>query len=288
MAALSSFLSLACSRLSVAHALVELLLLRGRLDPEVLGGEARLLDGLVDRRERRLIAFDLLGERLVLLAHVDHVARLGEDVGERAAGQEGLEQRRPVGVVGAPDAQGELVLLIGETGGLLGLLRRELRQLRIELLAACDQRGVGRLDLLDLLLHARDALLDRDEVGVDRLELGLGRRDVLGDVALERVQPGDLALLLLDLLLELRLAGACFRQLVSVGVRRIGGSAERPEQERQSEEEEEESATRTLVLSRRVPGDGLLLVADTHQARVDIVGVRSPFLSHWGGAGHVD
>ena len=170
----------------------------------------------------------------------------------------------------------------------VGLLRREPRQLRIELLAACDQRGVGRLDLLDLLLHARDALLDRDEVGVDRLELGLGRRDVLGEIALERVQPGDLALLLLDLLLELRLAGARIRQLVSVGVRRIGGSAERPKQERQSEKEEEESTTRTLVLSRRVPGDGLLLVADTHQARVDIVGVRSPFHSHWGGAGHVD
>jgi hypothetical protein len=145
-----------------------------------------------------------------------------------------------------------------------------------------------RLDLLDLLLHARDALLDGHEVGVDRPKLGLGRSNVLGQVALERAQPQDLALLRGDLLLELRLAGARLRQLVRVGARRIRGSTERSEEERESEKQKEEATVGPRPLSRRVPGDGLLLLAKSHQAGDDIAGkgLRDSRLGR--GAGHVD
>ena len=96
--------------LEVAQARVELALLGGRLLAQVVGPVARVLDVLVQRGERLLVVGDLLGERLVLLADVEVVAHLGEQVGERPARQERLEQRGPVGVVGAADAVGEEAL----------------------------------------------------------------------------------------------------------------------------------------------------------------------------------
>ena len=103
-----------CASLSSLRLLFERHLLGGRLDAQVVGlrpGSPRRSGGAP--RASSWSCDDLLGEGLVLLADVDVVAHLGEEVGERPARQERLEQRRPVGVVGAPDAVGEQGLALG-------------------------------------------------------------------------------------------------------------------------------------------------------------------------------
>ena len=193
----------------------------------------------MERRERLLVLGDLVGERLVLLADVDVVAHLGQQVGERAARQERLEERRPVRVVGAAEAVGEERLALGQLGPLGGLARLDVDQLRVERLELLDERGVVGLDHLDLGFHALDLDLDRVEVGVDALQLVGRLLDAVREVRLERVELLDLGPLLLDLLLELRLARLRVGQLVTAddaGGRRRRGHADQPDHEREEEE----------------------------------------------------
>ena len=107
-----------------AHRLVEIALLGGGLLAQDVGPCSRVGHRLVDRRERLLGLGDLVGEGAVLLADIDVVGHLREQVGERATGQERLERRRPVGVVRAADAIGELGPALGELDPLRGFLRR--------------------------------------------------------------------------------------------------------------------------------------------------------------------
>jgi hypothetical protein len=72
--------------LETAHRLVEIALLGRRLLAEHVRSVARVGDVLVDSSERFLRLGDALRERLVLLADIDVVAHLGEEIGERAAG----------------------------------------------------------------------------------------------------------------------------------------------------------------------------------------------------------
>ena len=131
---------------------------------------ARVLGRLVERGERGLVLRDLVGERLVLLADVDVVAHLGEHVGERAARQEGLEERRPIGVVGAPQALGEELLADRQVGLLGDLLGLDDDQVGVERLELDDEVVVVAPDHVDLGFHRGDLDLDRGEVGVDALE----------------------------------------------------------------------------------------------------------------------
>ena len=135
--------SWALAALSAARLCVERALLGRRLVAQVVGPRARV------RRSSGgatasvcLVDGDLVGERLVLLADVDVVAHLGQQVGERPARQERLEERGPVGVVGAPDALGEERLALGELGRAWrppGPRRRPAAQSRL-----CELRRPGR------------------------------------------------------------------------------------------------------------------------------------------------
>ena len=99
---------------------------------ELAGVEARLGDRLVERGERRLVLADLGGEGLVLVADVDEVADVGQGVRERVGRQDGLEERRPLAVVGRPDVLGEEGLALGELGRLCVLLGLDLGELGVE------------------------------------------------------------------------------------------------------------------------------------------------------------
>ncbi len=151
----SSVLSGRLGVLEVGQALVELGLLVDGLEPQLLDPVLRVDDRLMDRRERLLVVDDLVGELLVLLTDIDVVAHVGKDVGERPARQEGLEERRPTGVVGGPYALGEKRLAPCEFDLLRTLLRLDLEQLRVKTGELHDERVVLRLDDLDPVLHRR-------------------------------------------------------------------------------------------------------------------------------------
>ena len=125
----------------------------------------------MERCERLLVEGDLVGQRLVLLADVDVVAHLGQQVGERAARQERLEERGPVGVVCAPHALGEHRLAVRELATLGLLAGSDHHERRVETPHLGDEAGVIGLDHVDLVLHHVDLVLDRGQVDVDALEL---------------------------------------------------------------------------------------------------------------------
>ena len=201
--------------LEVGQALVEDLLLGGRLGPQLAGVEAGLADRLAEREERLLVLGDLLGEDLVLVADVDEVADVGDRVGERIGRQDRLEERRPVAVVGRPDVIGEERLALGELGRLRVLLGLDLRKLGVEIGELGDLRVVDRPDRVDLDRHALDLGLDVDQVGVDPVELGRGGLDDDPQVGLEPVELGDPGLLGLDLGRDRLLPGEGVRELVA-------------------------------------------------------------------------
>ena len=188
----------------LAQALVEGSLLGRRRLAQVVRLGARVLGRLVERGERGLVLRDLVGERLVLLADVDVVAHLGEHVGERAARQEGLEERRPIGVVGAPQALGEELLADRQVGLLGDLLGLDDGQVGIERLELDDEVVVVAPDHVDLGFHRGDLHLDRGEIGVDALEDAGGVLDLRGELALEGRQLGDHLRLGGHVLLDLR------------------------------------------------------------------------------------
>jgi hypothetical protein len=101
---LLELLELGLGVLEGQQARVERSLLGGRLLAQVVGPGPGVLGRLVERSEGLLVDGDLVGQRLVLLADIDEVAHLGQQVGERSARQERLEERGPVGVVRAPHA----------------------------------------------------------------------------------------------------------------------------------------------------------------------------------------
>ena len=165
--------------------------------------------------ERLLVLGDLDGERLVLFADVEVLAHLGQQVGERAARQEGFEERGAIGVVGAAEAVGQERLALGELGALGRLLGFDADELAVERRELLDEPVVVGLDDRDLGFHALDLDLDRGQVRVDALELVGGLLDAVGQVRLERVELLDLGLLGGDVLLELRLLGLRVGQLVA-------------------------------------------------------------------------
>jgi hypothetical protein len=174
----------------------------------------------VERGERLLVLNDLEGECLVLLADVDVIAHLGQQVGEGAARQERLEERGAVGVVGAPDTIREQRLALDQLGLLGHLACSHDHELRIEALDLGDEVFVVGLDHIDPGLHVVDLDADLLEVGIDAAQLGGRVLDLGREGALERVEVRDLCLLLGDFLLQLR--GACLRvgQLITLDSRR--------------------------------------------------------------------
>ena len=224
----------------VGQALVEGSLGGGRLLAEIVGPRTRVEGRLVELGERLLVLGDLDRKRLVLLADVEVLAHLGQQVGEGAARQERFEERRAIGVIGAAEAVGQEGLALGEFGPLGRLLRFDADELAVEGRELLDESVVVLLDRRDLGLHALDLDLDRVQVGVDALELVGGLLDAVGQARLERVQLGDLRLLRRDVLLELFLLGLRVGQLVAAddpGGRRRGGHAEQPDHQREEEKE---------------------------------------------------
>ena len=225
------------------EARVERALLGGRLLAQLVGPRARVLGLLVERGQGRLVERDLVGQRLVLLTDVDEVAHLGQQVGERAARQERLEERGAVGVVGAADALREQSLALGELRLLGDLARLDDHELRVEALDLRDERVVVGLDHVDLGLHVRDLHADLGEVGVDPAQLRGRALDLRGQGALERVEVRDPLLLGRDFLLQLRLARLRVGQLVASDARRRRGRTEQPHDQREEEKEGTEPAT---------------------------------------------
>ncbi len=191
----------------------------------------------MDRLERLLGLGDAVGQRLVLLADIDVVAHLRQQIRERPAGQERLERRRAIGVVCAAHAVRELCSLLGELEALLVFLRGHLSQLLIHVRELCDEVRVVRLDLVDLGLHPRDLLADRIEVGTDLGELVLRVRDLGRESLLQIVDGGDLRLLLGDPLLERRLLRLRIGEFVGRDGRAGAGRAQEPGHERDQEDE---------------------------------------------------
>ncbi len=236
------------------EALVQGDLLDGGALAQAVGPLAGRLGDLVHRGEIRLVPGDLLGEGLVLLADVDEVAHLGQQVAERPAREERLEQRCPVAVVRAPDALGQQRLALAQLGPLLVLLRLEAGQLHVEHLQLEHQVVVGLLDDLDPAGHPGDLRLDRRQVGVDAGELVPRRGDIRGQARLQGVELGDLGLLELDLLLHLGGPRPGVRQLVAAGRRRQRRRAEQPEDEGEHEGEGGDPAPgRPATRGRRRP-----------------------------------
>ena len=159
----SSCLSRAWAVLELDELRVELCLLLLRVSARSVSVWARVVvDRLVDRGERLLVPDDLLGEHLVLLGEVVDVADLGDDVGERAARQERLEERRPVGVVGLADPLGEqLPCARRARTALAPPPGSRVRELVVEELELGDEREVLLLDGLDPDDHLVDRLADR-------------------------------------------------------------------------------------------------------------------------------
>ena len=62
------------------------------------------LDVVVEHLQHLLVGADLLGQKPILLGEVEVIADLGQDIGEVAARQERVEDRRPIGVVRLADA----------------------------------------------------------------------------------------------------------------------------------------------------------------------------------------
>ena len=123
----SSFLSSRLRLLESHEARVELALLGGRLLSQALVWRACLGDVWWSAASISWSSRDLLGEGLVLLADIDVVAHLGEQVGERPPDRNDLEQRRAVGVVGAADALGQQRLAVGAARALAWPPRRSTR-----------------------------------------------------------------------------------------------------------------------------------------------------------------
>ena len=163
-----------------SHRLVEIAFLGGGLLAQDVGPCAGVGHGLVDRRERLLGLGDLVGEGAVLLADIDVVGHLREQVGERATGQERLERRGPVGVVRAADAIGKLSPPLGELDALRGFLRHDPLELGVHRDELLHEVFVDGLDLVDLGRHPGDLLADRIEVGADLPELVLRVGDLRG------------------------------------------------------------------------------------------------------------
>jgi hypothetical protein len=173
----------------------------------------------------------------VLLADVDRVADLREDVRERAGRQERLEHRGPVGVVGLPQALGEDGLACAQVDRHHHLLDGDPVELDVELLELADLGVVGALDDVDLGRHRVDRRLDRGQVGVDAGQLALGRVDLGAEVGLEGVDLVDLRLLGGKLLGERGLAGAGVAELIRADRRRW--PTDQPDKERDQDEERE-------------------------------------------------
>ena len=230
--------------LEVEEALVERPFLSGRLLAQLVGLDPRVRDRLVDRGQRLLVHGDLVGQGLVLLADVDVVAHLGEELGEGAAGQERLQRRGAVRVVGAAYPVGEEGPALAELDALGLFLGRHARKLDVHVADLEDEVGVGVLDELDPRFHLADLLLDRGQVGTDGAELAAGVADLGGETRLQVVEGRDPGLLRRDFLLESGLTGLGVGQVVATcGLGRDGG-AKQAEDERDQEHERRQAATR--------------------------------------------
>jgi hypothetical protein len=207
----------------------------------------------VDLGQRFLVGGDPGRERLVLLADVDEVAHLGQQVRERAARQEGLEQRGPVAVVGAPDPFGQDRPALRQLGLLGRLPRLEVDELGVEPGQLVDQGVVLALDRVDLVADRVDLGLDAGDVGVDLAKAAGRLADIGRQPGLEPLQAGDLRLLGGDVLLEPGLAGPCLAELVALGGRGDAGCADRAEEEREEEEERSDPAAEATA---PIPGVG--------------------------------
>ena len=211
-------LELGASVLELLHLAVELHLLGGGLNPELVGRVGQVLDRGLGGRDRRLVADDLVGERLVLLADVDRGADIVQDVGEGSGRQERLEHRRPVGVVGLPETVGEQVLPGAQVDRHDGLLHVDPVELVVQTLELQDLAVVLLPDDVDLLRHDVDRRSDLVEVGVDPAKLRLRRGDLRAEVGLHRVDLRDLGFLVAELLVKSVLAGAGIGELVCADV----------------------------------------------------------------------
>ena len=146
------------------EALVELLLLDRRLLADRVRRRAGLDDRLVEAEQRLAVLVDLRRQRLVLVGASSWElisASMSVNVGP---GEERLEHRRPLRLVGLADALGELAPSARRAPPSSRLLGLDPLDLEVEVGELADQRLVRGLDLVDVVDEVRDAALGRREV----------------------------------------------------------------------------------------------------------------------------
>ena len=99
-------------RLELRQLPTQPLLVDGGLLPDQVRLRSGRLDGVAKGRERLPVDLDALGERPVLLAHLELVGRLLEHVREGPSREEHLQERGPIGRVRRPEPRGETGLTI--------------------------------------------------------------------------------------------------------------------------------------------------------------------------------
>jgi hypothetical protein len=127
----------------------------------------------VDRRERRLSSTICWAS--ILSCSAKSLMADRDDVGEGAARQERLQQRRPVGVIGGP-VRSARDRFADEIGLLAHLERAVSLVLTVEVVSSSTS-PVLPLNGCDLDHHFADPDADGCEVGVDAVELRLRRAD---------------------------------------------------------------------------------------------------------------
>jgi hypothetical protein len=242
----------------VLQAGVELALLGGGLGPQLLARRPRVHEEGAERGERGGVGLDAVGEGPVLVAEVEVGPHVLQEVGEGAGREERLDEGRPVRAVGLADPGGQEVAAILERGRLLGLLLLDRHHLPVQEPHLRHEVVVDRLDLGDPRVEALHPGLRLGQVGVDVLEGRPGRGDLLGEVALERLEASHLGPLLLDPGGERLLAGDRVGQLVAADRPRAGEAEEQREDEDDGQQpaEARAPAERGEAIPARRPAGG--------------------------------
>ena len=172
-----------------------------------------------------------------------------QDVGDRARGEQLLDERRAIREVGLADPGRQHGLAVRELLGLVGLLLPDRHDLEVEKVHLRDEIGVDGPHGGNLGGQAGDLLLRRGQVGVDAAERMVRRRDVRREARLQGPKLRYFGLLVGDLLQQRLLLGLGVREVVTADLRWRGD----PDDQRDDEEEDEQAPRDARPRPERCP-----------------------------------